>query len=279
MKRPVTLIASVVLMTLPTWSLADTAAPAPSDAKEAKLVELGGRQGELRSLLDEMLKKSSKGEKSLGPEPDPRTKLPEESTVEKVEDEELDSQLLGEGSAAAPGADEMKPAEKSLALVGDRMARARQRLSVDHDPGTTTQIIQERILLDLDVLIEQANKQSKSASGKPGSGQQGKQPGAPKPGQGGQPGNADANGQGQQAGQSSGGGSSDGAKDSTLTAGGANDAKLSEEIKEKMSEWGGITPRQREAVIEGSSETVVEKYKKLVDDYYRSLATKSTERQ
>ena len=51
-------------------------------------------------------------------------------------------------SAAAPGADEMKPAEKSLALVGDRMARARQRLSVDHDPGTTTQIIQERILLD-----------------------------------------------------------------------------------------------------------------------------------
>jgi hypothetical protein len=46
-----------------------------------------------------------------------------------------------------------------------------------------------------------------------------------------------------------------------------------------MKEWGGLTPRQRDAIIEGSGDTVIEKYKPLVDDYYRSLATKATERQ
>jgi hypothetical protein len=45
-----------------------------------------------------------------------------------------------------------------------------------------------------------------------------------------------------------------------------------------MAEWGGVTAREREAVIEGASEKPVEKYIKLIDDYYRSLATKSTER-
>jgi hypothetical protein len=45
-----------------------------------------------------------------------------------------------------------------------------------------------------------------------------------------------------------------------------------------MAEWGGLTPRQRQAVIEGSNETIIQKYKGLVDDYYRSLATKATER-
>ena len=31
-------------------------------------------------------------------------------------------------------------------------------------------------------------------------------------------------------------------------------------------------PRLRDAVIEGASETIIEKYRKYVDDYYRSLA-------
>lgn len=257
----------------PVAASADTAAtqPAVIDPATIKLSELGSRQGELRSLLDQMLKKSSHGQKGLGPGPDPRDKLPEETTVTRVEDDELDTQLLGDGSAAAPGAEDMKPAEKSLALVGDRMARARQRLTVDHDPGTTTQIIQDRILKDLDVLIEQANQQSKSAGGKPKPGQ-GQKPCPPKPGQGSQPGNSEAGG------QSKPNRSTEGAKESTLNSSGAPQVQLAEDIKEKMSEWGGTTPRQREAVIEGSSETVVEKYKKLVDDYYRSLATQSTQR-
>ena len=49
-------------------------------------------------------------------------------------------------------------------------------------------------------------------------------------------------------------------------------------IRESMQEWGGVTPRQRAAVIEGGEETIIEPYKKLIDDYYKSLATKATER-
>ena len=65
---------------------------------------------------------------------------------------------------------------------------------------------------------------------------------------------------------------------STPRGGGQGDGATPEDIQQKMSEWGGITMREREAVIEGASEKPVEKYIKLIDDYYRSLATKSTER-
>jgi len=265
------LLCVVLIVASPGFVRADVASTQPSgDLVSARLTELGTRQGELRTLLDDMLKKSSRGTKGLGPEPDARTKLPEESSEMQVADEELDAQLLGQGSAAAPGADDMKPAEKSLALVGDRMARARQRLAVDHDPGTTTQIIQDRILKDLDILIEQANQQSKA--GKSGKSKPDQKPGQPKPGQGEQPNNTQAGGPKQPN------ESKEGAKESTLGDGGPAQTATGEEIKEKMTEWGGTTPRQREAVIEGSSETVVEKYKKLVDDYYRSLATQANQK-
>ena len=56
---------------------------------------------------------------------------------------------------------------------------------------------------------------------------------------------------------------------------GAQQADVSSDIHQKMTEWGGITPRQRQAVIEGAGEQVLDKYKTLVDDYYRSLATKT----
>ena len=45
-----------------------------------------------------------------------------------------------------------------------------------------------------------------------------------------------------------------------------------------MQEWGGLTPRQRTAVIEGGGETIIEPYKKLIDDYYKSLATKGSDK-
>ena len=55
-------------------------------------------------------------------------------------------------------------------------------------------------------------------------------------------------------------------------------ADLSKDIQEKLAEWGQLTPRQRAAVMEGADEVGLEKYRKLVDDYYRTLATKATEK-
>src|SRR5439155_5952167 len=128
-----------------------------------KLLALGGRQGELRGLLDQMIQKTTNGERKLRSEPDNKEQLPEEASKEQVEQQELEEVLKGD----QPDAERI---EKDLLLVGDRMARSRQRLALNNDPGKTTQIIQERILHDLDSLIEQSRRQA-CAGGAPQPGQ------------------------------------------------------------------------------------------------------------
>jgi len=98
----------------------------------------------------------------------------------------------------------------------------------------------------------------------------------PKPGEGqGKPQNA--NGQGKKPGEQVGG--STPAGDSNISAGGSSSPDITKDIHTKMTEWGGLTQREREAVLESKGETVIEKYRNYLDDYYKSLATKSTERQ
>ena len=43
--------------------------------------------------------------------------------------------------------------------------------------------------------------------------------------------------------------------------------------KQQSRMWGDVTPRQRSAVIEGEGDQVLDKYKDMVDDYYRTLST------
>src|SRR5215211_6437494 len=137
-----------------------------------------------------MIKKTSQGEAKLRPEPDNKDQLPEEAKAEDVEKQELEDALLND----KPDAEKI---EKDILIVGDRMARSRQRLALNNDPGKTTQIIQERILKDLDRLINDAQKQNQQMAqgqGKPGEGQQMQQP---KPGEG----QAQNQGQGKQNGE------------------------------------------------------------------------------
>jgi hypothetical protein len=248
---------------------ADTRAiDAAGNKDKSRTLAVGGRQGELRNLLDTLLKKASGGKIKLGPEPDNKDQLPEEAKEEQIENQELDQNLL-------TGKPNQDTTEREVNLVGDRMARSRQRLAINSDPGKTTQKIQERIVLDLDSLIQQA-QQTANATPKPG---QGKPQGQQKPANanGKQPDNQQANGK--KPGQQSQPNHSDqSANASSLHGGGNTNADLSQDIKEQMAEWGGITPRQRQAVIEGAGETVIQKYQKFVEDYYRSLATKQTER-
>ena len=42
---------------------------------------------------------------------------------------------------------------------------------------------------------------------------------------------------------------------------------------------GTITPRQRDAIIESQGEKVLDKYKNLVDDYYRTMSTNADQTQ
>jgi hypothetical protein len=152
------------------------------------------------------------------------------------------------------------------------MARSRQRLSIKLDPGKTTQIIQGRIIADLDLLIDQAREQQAQArnSQQQNQGQKQNQPGQ-------QDQQANAQNQGKQGQQQM--GQKTPAQDSTagVRKQGAQE-DLAKQIQETMQEWGGLTPRQRAAVIDGKNETVIETYRKLVEDYYKSLSTKSSER-
>src|SRR5688500_4186898 len=228
-----------------------------------KLLALGNRQGELRNLLDETIKKASKGEQKLGPEPDPKDQLPEEAGKEQIEKQELLDDLL-------QGAPDPEKIMKGTADVGQRMARSRQRLALNSDPGKVTQLIQERIIIDLDGLIEQARKQEA-------------QPGQPdpqmaqKPGEqaGKRPTGVQANNQGKD-GQSKPKAGSTPAGQSTPPGDASPSLDLTQAIKESSKEWGHLSPRTRDAVLEGASEQPVEKYKKLIEDYYRGV---STERQ
>jgi hypothetical protein len=45
-----------------------------------------------------------------------------------------------------------------------------------------------------------------------------------------------------------------------------------------MKAWGELHPRDREAVLEGASEKVNPKYQKMVEDYFKSLSEKATQR-
>jgi hypothetical protein len=227
---------------------------------KATLLSLGGRQGEMRNLLDQLLQKASQGQMKLGAEPDNRDQLPEEADQEQIENQELDKNLLND----QPGA---QVVQKDMNLVGDRMARSRQRLAINDDPGKITQAIQERILSNLDDLIEMARQKQAQTQGQPKSGSP-QQASAPKPNSGVKPGNQANSGVKNQGGSTP-------AQNSNNGGPGAQQADVSSDIHQKMTEWGGITPRQRQAVIEGAGEQVLDKYKTLVDDYYRSLATKT----
>ncbi len=235
-----------------------TALAQKQPADKPELVKVGTRQGAFRKLLDNLIQGASRGMIKLDPEPDPKQRLPEEATDQDIADQEFQQWLLGNKGGDDQLANEIKE-------VGQRMARSRQRLALDHDPGKTTQKIQERILTNLDHLIQMAQKQQQQqmASGKPQPGQQ--------PGQQPQQGQQQV-GQGQPQ-----------PNKSTTPAGserfpgqGDNTADTSKDIREKVSEWGLLTPKERQAVLDGMRDRPVRKYLQLVDDYFQAMNKKAS---
>jgi hypothetical protein len=235
--------------------------PAPD---KPKLVSLGNRQGELRNLLDQLLQKASQGEVKLDPEPDPKDKLPEEASTAQIEDQELDEWLRG----AKTGDDQLTDDVK---LVGQRMGRSRQRLALDHDPGKTTQAIQDRIIQNMDHLIKLAQQQQAQQQQRPGQQQGQQQAQKPRPNPG-----AQAMNQGRPN-QPRPNQSANPATNERVGGAGDNTADTSKDIMEKAAEWGRLTERERQAIIQGTNEKIIQKYKKLTDDYYEMISKKGSE--
>ena len=258
-------------------ALADrTEAADAADADAEELARLGGREGELRNVLDEMLKKASDGKLGLGPEPAPEDRLPEEAGEAEIEQDELMGELLGGAEADAGGE------EKLLDRIGDRMGRVRQRLTLDEDAGETTVLLARKAAEDFDELVEQAESQERQqqqqqqqqAGGQQQQGEQqqlqpeqqqanaGQQPAGQQPQQGQprqQPGEGDNAGDGRPP----------EGQDPALDGG---------DIAGRQDEtWAKLTPRQRAAIIEGSGEQTLREYEQLVADYYKGLAQKAQE--
>jgi hypothetical protein len=152
------------------------------------------------------------------------------------------------------------------------MARSRQRLALNNDPGKVTQMIQKRIVIDLDNLIEQArqqqaqtrNQKPNNSKGEkmPAPGEQGKQPANSKP----------------QTAQNKPNSKNPAVESMPGVGSQKPETDVTKNIREEASEWGGLTPRQREAILQGGDDQVLEEYRKLVDDYWRALSTKAKER-
>lgn len=249
------------------------ARPKKGDAEKRALVDLGGRQGELRDLLDQLMQKASEGKVKLNSEPKNEDQLPEEASREDVEDQEFEKFLREDEVKEGAGADTVGG---NVKLTGDRMARSRQRLALNNDPGKVTQTIQEKIVGDLEQLIELSRQQQMQMQNAQSKQQQKKQQMAQK--QLGQMKLAQQDGKpGNKTGTRTKGGTQ-GAQDSFMPGQGERQVDASVELQEKFSEWGGLTDRQRNAVLEGASEKVIDKYRGLVDDYYRELGKKATQR-
>ena len=117
-----------------------------------------------------------------------------------------------------------------------------------------TQRLQERIVEDLDQLIEQMKKQ---CSGGPCDGAGKKKPGS-----------------GSKAGTGENKGESRPAKDSTARTGKDADTRTEmERMKQMLKEvWGHLPPKIREQMQAGSPEEFLPKYERLIEDYYKRLA-------
>jgi hypothetical protein len=229
-----------------------------SSPAQADFVEAGHHQGELRDLLDKLIQKASKGKARLRPDTDTSQHLPEENGIAQTRPAIKDG---------APTVEELRDAN----LIGTRMSRARQLLSAG-DAGDKTRAIQCGIIYNLNTLIEQT-RQNEPQPGK-------SNPPKPKPkpkrkteqemASGAQPENSSSKGQGAASvgtAKSASGNGGDGAK-------GEPGADLA---KQEARNWGDVSPRERDAVIEGQGENVLDKYKSLVDDYYRTMSTQSDE--
>ena len=224
-----------------------------SQPSKSVLMEIGNRESALRELLDKLIHKATKGKSGLRPESDQSQTLPEESDSSK---------LVPLQVTENPSPD----VKADLNLIGRRMTRVRQRLVDDGDPGIVTRQIEDRIIQNLETLVQlsrQKKPKPKDNASKPTTRPSEKKK-PPQPMQAGaQPENSGAPG----AKPADGAAAAQGAKNVA-----SNDADKVNQAPRQPAMWGNVSPRERDAVIESQGEKVLDRYKSLVDDYYQTMS-------
>ena len=187
---------------------------------------------------------------ALAADDKPASRPTKAETRNAVDDRETSAQLLGQRSSDV------------INHARDRMSDSAQRLARRLDPGAQTQEIQGRIVKDLDELIALAQKQKEAEKKNPP-----KHPcgpcrlGEPKPSPAGQ----------QPVGQPTVTDAKSPAGNSATSPGNPAPTARSD-FQERGEVFLRVSPRTRDAVIEGSTEKAPDKYAKLTEAYYRGVA-------
>jgi hypothetical protein len=178
--------------------------------------------------------------------------------LERLDHQATDRELL-DGRPGEDGDERKRNEQRILELMDE----SRSRLKSD-DPGGDTQKVQAEIVRRLDELLEQMRADREQAAKEtPGGTVCG---GKPRDGGGGD--------DPEERPAKRGGGKGDDAGDKP-GVGGAAGAESGLEFKETLEGWAKVSPRLRKPVMEGAAEEVVEKYRSLVRDYYRTVAERA----
>lgn len=167
---------------------------------------------------------------------------------------ELDRMLLEQ---LGEGEDLGEESSDPLASIARQM-RTVEQLIAQRNTSENTQRIQQRIIEDMEALIDELKKK---CSGGQCNNNGPKQPGKPS--------------DGNKAGSGENQGSNRPAEDSTDRVGAATKDGAELERLERMlkSVWGHLPPKVREQMQNGNLEQFLPKYQELIEDYYKRLAT------
>ncbi len=178
-------------------------------------------------------------------------------TAERAEQREDLAKRLIDGTDPNDSNDVMK-------RVVSLMDESHERLWSDFDVGAETQRVQAQILSDMDEAVERALTQSSNGSEYVVDGDERRMP-KPKPQQ--------PRDKGNDAGPQSAEGSGGGARSEQT------DRSRSGPFEETRRGWGHLPPRDREEIVQGLREQVLEEFRPLIEEYYRSLAEPQPESQ
>lgn len=140
------------------------------------------------------------------------------------------------------------------------MGESERKLGIEFDPGEHTLQVQSSILDKLNEAIKSAGKRRMSRGGQPSwSSDRRRAEGAPKP----QP-PPDAN-------RKPSGSAGGDAENRTTPTGSSESKPVRGDFQETRRSWGLLPQRERDEMIQGSSEGYLERYREWIERYYRAL--------
>ncbi len=149
--------------------------------------------------------------------------------------------------------------EDVMAAILRLMADSVQRLEMAFDPGPETQAVQRQVLDRLNEAIDAAASQRRPRRQRPHSGDKRRRASGERADA-----NEDASGRGSGSGETTNGNRESGARAEQIDP-------LRGDLRETRRPWGNLPQREREELIQGSTEASLERFRKWIEQYYKAL--------